>query len=189
MPVGAHLCVRPDDRMPAQPGRTHRFAPTAFPSPAGGAFPYPLCLATLDISPTGFTNAFLFRVGEALGPPAGGRACGRVMAPAPTGRYSPEPVEHVGAAALGGPGTRFPFVPVGVLGHAGGLVWSCGRLIAAPTVRNTANVGCNRPGTFPEPRRPKFFTRPGPRGPDKIASATQIFRAGRATSGKRRVPP
>ena len=34
----------------------------------------PLGQFTFSPSPTGFTNAFLFRVGEALGPPAGGCA-------------------------------------------------------------------------------------------------------------------
>ena len=41
MPVGAHLCVRPDYRRPAQPGRTHRSAPTVHRKPVGAHFKNP----------------------------------------------------------------------------------------------------------------------------------------------------
>ena len=97
MPVGAHLCVRPDDRRPCTTGRTHRSAPTA--NFAAGALaarrvvaPYrsPINLLALG---RGGPWASRWREGlrRARGPPLG--LC-------PPGHQASPPV---GAAALGGP--------------------------------------------------------------------------------------
>ena len=70
-----------------------------------------------------------------------------------------------------------------------GLVWGCGRPGCAAPTNAPVTVGSEGPGAFPEPRQPKFSAQPGPVARMKQTPATQIFRAGRAATRKRRLPP